>query len=101
MNCKPMYLFCYLMVLSFAARFYNTSWVTGSYFAEFVPYTAYVWDKQWPSCMRHCATNRKVAGLIPDGVIGGFHCYNLSGRTMVFGSTQPLTEISTRNISWG
>jgi hypothetical protein len=25
---------------------------------------------QW---LRHCATNRKVAGLIPDGVIGTFH----------------------------
>jgi hypothetical protein len=25
---------------------------------------------QW---LRHCATNRKVAGLIPDGVIGIFH----------------------------
>jgi hypothetical protein len=24
---------------------------------------------QW---LRHCATNRKVAGLIPDGVIGVF-----------------------------
>jgi hypothetical protein len=25
---------------------------------------------QW---LRYCATNRKVAGLIPDGVIGIFH----------------------------
>jgi hypothetical protein len=25
---------------------------------------------QW---LRHCATNRKVAGSIPDGVIGIFH----------------------------
>jgi len=24
-----------------------------------------------------------------------------SGRTMVLGSTQPLTEISTGNVSWG
>jgi hypothetical protein len=24
-------------------------------------------------CLRHCATNRKVAGSIPDGVIGIFH----------------------------
>ena len=28
-------------------------------------------------------------------------CYNPSGRTMALGLTQPLTEISTRNISWG
>jgi hypothetical protein len=25
----------------------------------------------------------------------------LPGRTMALGSTQPLTEMSTRNISWG
>jgi len=28
---------------------------------------------QWHSWFRHCATNWKVAGSIPDGVIGIFH----------------------------
>jgi hypothetical protein len=51
------------------------------------------------SWLRHCATRRKVAGSIPDGVIWFFHWHNLSGRTM--GSIQSLTEISSRNISWG
>ena len=46
-------------------------------------------------------TSRKVAGSIPDGVIGIFHWRNPSGHTMALGSTQPLTEMSTRNISWG
>ena len=41
------------------------------------------------------------AGSIPDGVIAIFHWHNPSGRTMALGSTQPLTEMSTRNISWG
>ena len=27
--------------------------------------------------------------------------YNISDRTMALGSTQPLTEMSTRSISWG
>jgi hypothetical protein len=27
--------------------------------------------------------------------------YNPSDRTMALGSTQPLTEMSTRSISWG
>ena len=27
-------------------------------------------------------------------------CHNPSGRTMALGLTQPLTEMSTRNISW-
>jgi len=56
---------------------------------------------RWRSWLRHCATNRKVAGSIPDGVIGIFHWHNPSGRTMTLGLTQPLTEVSTRNISWG
>ena len=50
--------------------------------------------------MRNCATSRKVAGSIPDGVNGIFHLHNPFGRTMALGSTQPLTEMSTRNVSW-
>ena len=45
-------------------------------------------------------TNRKVAGSIPDDVIGIFH-WHPSDRTMDLGSTQLLTEMSTRSISWG
>jgi len=29
-----------------------------------------------------------------------FHWHNPSGRTMALGSTQPLTEMSSRNVSW-
>ena len=47
----------------------------------------------WHSWLRHCATNRRVSASIPDGVIGIFHWHNPSGRTMVLGSTQPLTEM--------
>ena len=50
--------------------------------------------------LRHCTANRKVAGLISIGVIEIFHWHNPSGHTMALGSTQPLTEMSTRNISW-
>ena len=55
----------------------------------------------WRSWLRHCSTSRKMAGSIPDSVIGIFHWHNPSGRTMNLGLTQPLTEMSTRNISWG
>jgi hypothetical protein len=55
----------------------------------------------WRSWLRQCATSRKVAGSIPDGVHGVFYWHNPSGRTMALGLTQPLTEMSTRNISWG
>ena len=53
---------------------------------------------QWS---RHCATNLKVAGSIPDGVIGVFDSHNSPDRTMALRSTQPLTEMSIRSISWG
>jgi len=60
-----------------------------------------VWGTLWRSWLRHCATSRKVAGSIPHGVIWIFHWHNPSGRTVALGSTQLLTEMSTRNISWG
>jgi hypothetical protein len=52
---------------------------------------------RWRSWLRHCATNRQVDG-IPSGI---FHWHNPVGRTMALVSTQPLTQMSTRNISWG
>ena len=67
----------------------------------FVSIPNLTWGTRWRSWLRHCATSRKVAGSIPDGVTGIFHWHNPSGRTMALGSTQPLTEISTRNVSWG
>jgi hypothetical protein len=53
------------------------------------------------SFLKHCITSRKVTGLMPDGVIGIFHCLNPSGRIVARESTQPLPKMSTRNISWG
>jgi hypothetical protein len=41
------------------------------------------------------------AGLIPDVVIGFSNLLNPSSRTMVLGSTQPLTEMSIRNVPGG
>jgi len=51
--------------------------------------------------LRHCAISRKINSSIPDDVIGIFHWHNPSSRTMALGSTQPITEMSTRKISWG
>ena len=52
------------------------------------------------SSLSHCATSWKVAGSIPDGDTGISHLPNPSGRTMALSSTQSLTEMSTRIISW-
>jgi hypothetical protein len=53
---------------------------------------------QW---LRYCTTNQKVAGSMPDVVMEFFIDVNPSDRTMALGSTQSLTEMSTRRISWG
>jgi hypothetical protein len=45
----------------------------------------------------HYATSGKVAGLSP-GWGGFFNLPNPSSRTMALGSTQPLTEMSARNL---
>jgi hypothetical protein len=47
----------------------------------------------------HYATSRKVAGSIPDEVIGFFN-WHTSSRAMALGSTHRLTEMSTRNLPW-
>ena len=49
---------------------------------------------------RHCAVRWKVAVSIPDCVNGTFYLHDPFGHTMTLGSTRPLTEMSTRNISW-
>ena len=56
--------------------------------------TSHAWGTQWGRWFRHCATSQKVAGSIPDGVIGIYHRLNPSGHTMALELTHPLTEIS-------
>jgi len=53
------------------------------------------------SWLRPCATSQKVTDSIPDGITGIFHGHNPSSCTIVLGLTQPPTEMSTWNISWG
>jgi hypothetical protein len=49
----------------------------------------------------HCPTSLKVAGSIPNDIMGFIHLHDPSGCIMVLVLTQPLTEISTRYISCG
>jgi hypothetical protein len=46
----------------------------------------------WHSWLGPCATSRKFAGSIPDGVTGIFYWQNPSGRTMALGLTEPLNR---------
>jgi len=50
---------------------------------------------QWLRCY---ATSRKVAGSIPYGFIGIFHCLNSSDRT---GVDSASSRNKTRSIFWG
>jgi hypothetical protein len=63
--------------------------------------TSDVWGTAVAQWLQYYATNRKVAGSIPDGVTGIFHWRNPSDRTTALGSIQPLKEMSTRSISSG
>jgi hypothetical protein len=54
--------------------------------------------KLWFGSVFGSGTGRKVVGYIPDEVIGFFNWSNPSSRTMALESTQPLTEMSTRNL---
>jgi hypothetical protein len=55
----------------------------------------------WRSWLKHCDTSRKVASSILDVVVGIFYLHNPSCCTMALGSTQCLTEMSTRSIFLG
>jgi hypothetical protein len=46
-------------------------------------------------------TSRKDASSIPVEVIGFFNLPNPYSRTMALESTQPLTEMITRNLTRG
>ena len=53
------------------------------------------WNSRWRSRLRHCAISRKVAGSIPVGATGIFFV-----EIILPAALWPLTEMSTRNISW-
>ena len=55
---------------------------------------------RWDKWLRHCGTSREFVVSIPDGVFGIIPWLNPSDRTTAMGSTQPLTEMSTRNLPW-
>ena len=58
------------------------------------------YHEMWGSWLRHSAAIWKVAASIPDGVTQIFYAYSPSGLTIALRSAHPLTEMSTRNISW-
>jgi hypothetical protein len=53
------------------------------------------------SWLKLYATSRNAAGSIPDEVTRFFSWSNPPSHTMALGSTQPLTEMSTRILPVG
>jgi hypothetical protein len=63
-------------------------------------YLLHIWTGAWCRWLRHSAASRKDVGSNIDWVTEIFHWNNPFGRTVVLVSTQPLREMSNRNISW-
>jgi hypothetical protein len=59
--------------------------------------TTNICGMRYRSWLRHYATSRKVTGPNPDEVFF-FNLPNPSCHTKALGSTQPLTEMTTRNL---
>jgi hypothetical protein len=53
------------------------------------------------SWLRHYVTSWKLTGSIPDEIIGFLNLPNPTSHIMALGSTQLLTEMSTRNLHGG
>jgi hypothetical protein len=83
-----------LLCLGYVHNYYNSS---NSYFILHQGWKG----TRYRSWLRHYATNRKVVGSIPDEVIGFFNWPNPSSSTMTLGSSQLLTEMSSRNLPGG
>ena len=85
-----------LNVVSFTSKIYNHSFTYGGPISLFeYLFCSGTAVAQWLRC---CATNTKVAGSIPAGVN---EIFIESFRTMALGSTQPLTEMSTKEYFLG
>jgi hypothetical protein len=57
-----------------------------------------IWGARYRSWLRHNAKSRKVEGSNPYEGIAFLNLPNPSNRSVALGSTQPLTEMSTRNL---
>ena len=83
------FIFLLLYLLSFYVPSFRLSYVLASFCRSSFSYLL----------VFLLCTNRKVAGSIPDNVIGILHWHNPPVRTMTLWSTQSQTEMSTRRIS--
>jgi hypothetical protein len=100
LNCPSLFTTTFWKLFYFC---HQVNWVTSQKTWILLHKTHLQWTVGYAvvSWLRHCTTSRKVAGSIPNGFIGIFHWHNPSSCTMAVELTQPLTQMSTRNISLG
>jgi len=60
---------------------------------------------RWHSWLGHCATSRKVADLVPDGVVGFLHWHYPCGRTVALGvdsasNSNIYTHVNKNPSAW-
>ena len=91
-----------------SSRIRNTAktWIYDTAFATIKLLSKLPWILCYTVLHMGHAVAQVVIALRYKSEVRGFdsrwcHWHNLSGRTVALGSTQPLTEMSTRNISWG
>jgi len=68
---------------------------------HFVGFTIEIYHDTRSHERQNCVTIQKAVGSIPDRVSENLHWHNPPGRTVALGWTNPLTEMSARDISWG
>jgi hypothetical protein len=52
--------------------------------------------------LRHCAPQWEVMGSIPSRALGNLYItYSIHSHSVGLGSTQPLTEMTTKEFPWG
>ena len=95
------YFYLYTLGCKWQDKWFWTDGPNGSsHFQNFIC-PCFLMGTQWRSWLRDCGARWKATGWVSNVVIGIFHWPYPSGRTMALGSNQPVTEMSTRTISWG
>jgi hypothetical protein len=68
---------------------------------NFKHFCGFCCSRMWRSWLRSCATSRNVSGSNPDYSLALFSVIKSFQLHIVLGFTQPLPEMSTRNIPGG
>jgi hypothetical protein len=75
-------------------------WVQGTWYAYKIPLRLIqIMAEDGRSSLRHYATSQKIAASNPEEFITVFNWPNPSSRIMALGLAQPLTKVSTSNLS--